>query len=507
MAASLVLLHTIISSVHGRFDFKGIYTEKSLHASQPQLFDQTLDHFNIYAYNAGTTFKQRWCYNDQYWSGVENQGPLLYIVGGEGPNGCGFYGFVEEFAQQVGGLLLTSEHRFYGESMPFGTTHIDHNYILDTDHLGLLQVEQAMADYMTLMHYWQTQYFNCTICPVIVFGVSYPGELAVWLRLKYPQYFDMALASSGPIFYTSSSLVDPYCYYGVITNATKHTTGSSACSELVQRYTDSLLNSTPQQITSAIPLCDPLSADKQKGLYELEAFLYETWANYGMGNYPPSTSGMRTACDRMMDNGDQSNGLNILSNFLEPYKVKKGCLDLTSKRPAGPNAAIHCADLTGCGTGYSGESWDYQACSQNIEPFATNNVTDMFDPNWIWNMAWLDEHCMNRFKIKATTRDQWMTKQFGLDPMYFDTKLKDMTSHIIFSNGMQDGWHCGGVVQNMSDTLIAITIESGAHGSDMRPESDQDTDDMKQARAMERRILKQWLSDMSTKLKNNGRDI
>ena len=504
--ATVLLSVVLLCVVKGRFDFNGLYDSNAAKASNPQLFDQRLDHFN--AYNADKTFKQRWCYNDEYWSGSDKQGPFLYVVGGEGANNCGFYGFVVEFASQVGGLLLTSEHRFYGESYPFGTdsSSIDNNYILDSNHLGLLQVEQAMADDMVLMDYWQRQYFNCTQCPTIVFGVSYPGELSVWLRLKYPQYYDMALASSGPIFYTSSYLVDPYCYYGVITNATKHTTGSSKCAELVQIYTQSLLTATNRQITEAIPLCNELSTNKQNGLYELEAYLYEIWANYGMGNYPPSSSGMLHACDRMI-NGDQSDGLKVLSNFLEPFMSKNGCLNLSAEVPAGPNGKIHCSDLTGCGTGYSGESWDYQACSQNIEPFATNNMTDMFDPNWVWNMSWLDEHCMNRFGIKATTRELWMTKEFGLDPVYFYEKMGDITSHIIFSNGMQDGWHCGGVLKNLSDTLIAIPIENGAHGSDMRNDASYDTPDMTQARQMERSILKHWLSEKAKHLKMYGRNI
>eukprot|EP00483_Globobulimina_turgida_P011690 UN11712 len=207
-----------------------------------------------------------------------------------------------------------------------------------------------------------------------------------------------------------------------------------------------------------------------------------------------------------MINGDTSDGLKILSHFLEPYKTG-GCVELSNKVPAGPNASIHCSDLTGCGTGHSGQSWDFQACAQNIEPFATNNVTDMFDPNWLWNISWLDAHCMNRFGIKASVRQQWMTDEFGLDPIYFNNKLADITSHIIFSNGMRDGWHCGGVLQNMSDTLIAITIENGAHGSDMRSDSRDDTNDMVQARAMERNILMKWIKDISNRLATNGRQL
>ena len=137
MSYSLSTIALILSIVNARFDFNQIYSTdlQFSKASKPQLYDQKLDHFN--AYNADKTFKQRWCYNDEYWTGSNEQGPLLFVVGGEGGNNCGFYGFVTEFAKEVGGLLLTAEHRFYGESMPFGTSDIDNNYMLDSNHLGL----------------------------------------------------------------------------------------------------------------------------------------------------------------------------------------------------------------------------------------------------------------------------------------------------------------------------------------------------------------------------------
>merc|ERR1719410_2434105 len=113
-------------------------------------------------------------------------------------------------------------------------------------------------------------------------------------------------------------------------------------------------------------------------------------------------------------------------------------------------------------------------------------------------MTWLNEHCMERFGIQANIREAWMTQEFGLDPAYFYEKMGEITSHIVFSNGMQDGWHCGGVMRNLSDTLIAITIENGAHGSDMRADSDDDTADMIQARQRERMILRQWIEEITT---------
>ena len=50
-------------------------------------------------------------------------------------------------------VLFTAEHRFYGESYPFNQKINEHN----SNYLGLLSIEQAMADYMELLSFWKNQ--------------------------------------------------------------------------------------------------------------------------------------------------------------------------------------------------------------------------------------------------------------------------------------------------------------------------------------------------------------
>ena len=92
-------------------------------------------------------------------------------------------------------MVVFAEHRYYGESLPFG----DDSY-KSIVQLGYLSSEQALADYADLISYLLSTYGPA---PVVVFGGSYGGQfslvfsgscmswcsagmLAAWFRIKYP---------------------------------------------------------------------------------------------------------------------------------------------------------------------------------------------------------------------------------------------------------------------------------------------------------------------------------
>ena len=145
-------------------------------------FDTALDHFD--AEGKSTTFPMRYLIDDTYWE--PETGPILFYAGNEG-DVYSFYdnvGFMTEtIAQETGGLLVFGEHRYFGVSYPF-----DPSVAFTPEHNIYLTVEQVMTDYVDLIKYVRTEYeMEDKAC--IVFGGSYGGMLAAWLRLKHPSTF------------------------------------------------------------------------------------------------------------------------------------------------------------------------------------------------------------------------------------------------------------------------------------------------------------------------------
>jgi pimeloyl-ACP methyl ester carboxylesterase len=86
-------------------------------------------------------------------------------------------GLMWENAEHFGALLIFAEHRYYGESLPFGQD--------SRKYMQWLSAEQALADYAVSIHDYKAEN-SLESSPVIGFGGSYGGMLATWARLKYP---------------------------------------------------------------------------------------------------------------------------------------------------------------------------------------------------------------------------------------------------------------------------------------------------------------------------------
>ncbi|NXR06695.1 PCP carboxypeptidase, partial [Semnornis frantzii] len=237
-----------------------------------------VDHFG---FDENLTFQQRYLIADQHWK--KENGPILFYTGNEGDITwfCNNTGFMWDVAEELNAMLVFAEHRYYGESLPFGNESFS-----DSKHLNYLTSEQALADFAVLIEYLKMTIAGARYSPVIAIGGSYGGMLAAWFRMKYPHVVVGALAASAPIW-QFGDLVPCGRFFSVVTNNYKM--GGMGCAESIRKSWNAInhLATTDaglQWLSSTFRLCSPLKSLQDAAV--LKNWLSETWINLAMVNYP-----------------------------------------------------------------------------------------------------------------------------------------------------------------------------------------------------------------------------
>ncbi|CAH0769274.1 unnamed protein product [Bemisia tabaci] len=257
---------------------------------------QKLDHFSP---SSTEVYQQRYAMSKEYY--VRSNSDLVFLMlEGESPMSAGWlqYSFMSEQAKKLKAAAFVLEHRFYGKSMPKGD--------LGIENLKYLSSEQALADaahfimQMNIDHGFKNPKW-------VVFGGSYAGSLAAWMRYRYPHLVHAAVSSSGPLF----AEVDFPEYYQTVSKSLS--TVSTKCVDAIRDayriMGDGIKNSTKREhYRQLFNLCEPLKDDKND-IYTFFEGIMTSFA-YVVQYHQPSLSGsknglksidMKGACDIMLD--------------------------------------------------------------------------------------------------------------------------------------------------------------------------------------------------------------
>lgn len=163
--------------------------QTSLAASSEDSYykEQRVDHFNS---DDNRSWAQRYFVNFTH---LKKGGPIFIYIGGEGPlSNSSVSGRTANayFAEQVQGGTIALEHRFYGKSQPFDS--------LATENLRYLTSQQALHD-LAQFQTWITGKYSLAGSNFFCMGGSYPGNLAAWYRLKFPNMTSGCWSASGPV--------------------------------------------------------------------------------------------------------------------------------------------------------------------------------------------------------------------------------------------------------------------------------------------------------------------
>jgi len=384
-------------------------------------------------------------------------------------------GFVTEYlAPKYGALIVFAEHRYYGETLPFGKNSFKGN------NPRWLSSEQALADYAVLIPFLKSKHKGET-CPVISFGGSYGGMLTGWFRLKYPNVVNGGIAASAPVLQFYNTGVTQWVFNQIITADFNQ----AGCSDSIhQAFVLIQKTGSTQQglttLTNKFNLCFPLT-----NVNDLINWAESAITSLAMIDYPYPTNFLepvpgwpvKVTCQQMLQNMNKNHDL--LSSFAVAlgvyynYTGNQLCYNIT-------NTATDDLGVLG---------WDYQSCTEMVMPIGSNGTSDMFLPQ-PFDLNAFDEYCHNTWGV--IPRPNWVIDYYGGNPISSGPNF--VGSNIVWSNGRLDPWSGGGVRQDVSDT-VAVFIQDGAHHLDLRAPNPQDPPSVTAARKIEEQFVQKWINE------------
>ncbi|GAB9469918.1 hypothetical protein Gpo141_00007180 [Globisporangium polare] len=484
----------IVSTV---FPAKEDGTRDMLQFCEEKFITQELDHFR--ANGGGGTFEQRYFVCSQETFNPKN-GTIFFYFGAEADvllylNSTGL---MWENAKAFNALIVFAEHRYFGKSIPFGAEKV-------LDHMEFLASTQALADYAVLV-----QDIKETLdidVPVIGFGGSYGGMLGTWFRTKYPHIVDGVIAGSAPVLAFVGDKdypVDDEGFLRVVTFDMSAEAGSAPnCIPNVRKATQTLTNlgkteAGRKQLASLFNLCEPEGLTTEVDVENLVGTALGAYGNLAMGNYPyPSpyiTSGasflpaypVRAACEHLRPDFAESDTAGLITAFRDSVGVFYNSTQ-TEKCyfPASEASAANDTD-----SDIKGNFWGYLECSELYMPSASDGIHDVF-PAAPANATEHDQYCFEQWGVHL--RPKYGNMEYG------GLKALRAASNIVFSNGNYDPWSATGVLETLSDSVVYLPIEGGAHHLDLFFTHPMDPPAVTQARQTELQHIRKWVEEFYAK--------
>ncbi|XP_049882687.1 putative serine protease K12H4.7 isoform X1 [Pectinophora gossypiella] len=436
------------------------YNATILRNDEYRWIEQRLDHFDP---NEKRTWKMRYVENLDYW---KPNGPIYVFVGGQYAISDEIpirYGYLHELQRETNGALIYSEHRYYGESIPLDI-HV-------TDNLKYLSSHQALAD---LAHLIKTIKSSSTFetSKVVFIGGSYAGNLVAWMKLKYPNLVDVAVASSAPVL----AKVDFFEYLEKVSEDYQKL-GPSGClekiTEIFQRY-EQLLKTADgiEQLKKEENICgdtDMTKLENKQMFFMVKISIFQMRAQYGTPDV------IVDHCHQIMDSSTPYLK-RLYDDEPKLFRKYRNCIHYDY------NIFINIIK-----TG-SLVPWFYQLCTEfgyfqtttsAKQPF-TNNVPVNFYYNVCTGLFG------SEFDEKRVKRGVEYTNNFygGLSPN---------VTMVVFVNGDKDPWSRLGIVNDLSSDAPAIVIPKAFNCEDLLMDEPSDSDELIAARKNIKKLVKKWI--------------
>ncbi|KAF4525168.1 hypothetical protein B566_EDAN014759 [Ephemera danica] len=290
------------------------------------------------------------------------------------------------------------------------------------------------------------------------------------------------MAASAPIL-QFEGMVKCKSFYRILSSDFKM--ANEECEKSIRHSWDAINNTTSTDggkawLSSSWKLCKPLT--KSDDVQKLKDWLVNIYTNFGMLDYPYPTNFLTPL---------PANPIVEMCQFLNDSTVpEKKLLEGVFKAVTvyfnftGTASCLNVDDQAGPNLGVDG--WDYQACTEMVMPMCSDGEKDMFEPQK-WDLVKYVKDCKSKFWGVEPQPQLVPLRYGGLD-------LASASSNIIFSNGLRDPWAGGGVLRNLSDSVVSVVIPEGAHHLDLRGSHPNDPFSVVMARNFYRDTFVKWIS-------------
>lgn len=130
--------------------------------------------------------------------------------------------------------------------------------------------------------------------------------------------------------------------------------------------------------------------------------------------------------------------------------------------------------------------WNILECTDLLFPIGQDGPLNMF-PVKPWDQnAWI-EHCKDEYNIS--------TRPYSIDNYFGGTHPTDLLgySNVFFVNGQLDPWHNFGLLESLTDSIVAFYIPDSAHQYDLRFPNPSDPASLIEARDLERYWIAEFI--------------
>ncbi|GMT26257.1 hypothetical protein PFISCL1PPCAC_17554, partial [Pristionchus fissidentatus] len=436
--------------------------------------EQKLDHFN----DADTrTFKQRYFFNTEK-SGMKTSRVNILFISGEQEaafrmisGNAPIAGYAEKFAAN----LYALEHRYYGQSRPFGDTSIEN--------LKFLSSRQAIEDIAYFIKTLNANSANPADQKWIVVGGSYAGNLAAWARLKHPELIVGAVASSAPLL----AQVD---FYGYLEIVEKNVKQFEACYNQLSTAIDKIVGlfentNGRKTLDNKFPVFPKLASYVDLQDNDITTFfgyitdIFEGASQYGQ---PKSVEGI---CAEFTNHPANYDPVDALSDLYQAYnKYKDGKV-----KPINANYSASVEEMsdTTFESDYIDRLWVYQTCTEFGYFQTTDKGTNVFQSIVPVNLYF--DYCIDVFGIDTKA----VKKAVEDTNAYYGERDYYTGTNVLFSHGSVDPWSylTKQIGSSQHWSVVTVEIAGGTHCMDIFPAAN---DEVKRVQTLTRQSMDQWLN-------------